>query len=201
MTEANDWNPMPHRVSIRCPDCGVPAEYEFAEVVRIRLAADVEFFQQSDAFEYQLFEDSCGGRWHGALFYHGLSGSTLSVIRDLPEGYSPEDWAHSRYLFRSRGLDIGSVTCHACGCRRKHYLRWPDEAYFQIDYKGKVLWAFDRESAWVLLDYVRSETRQRDSKWKAFLLHIPSHFLKKKARDEVARKLAKLLGATVSPQA
>jgi hypothetical protein len=111
----------------------------------------------------------------------------------LPGGYSPEDWDHSPYLYRSHGLDIGSVTCQSCGYRKKHSLNWPDEAYFQIDYKGKVLWAFDRESATVLRDYVRSETRQRDGKWKAFLLHIPSHFLKKKAREEVSKKPGKLL--------
>jgi hypothetical protein len=154
----------------------------------------VEFFQKSDAFEYQLFEDSCGSRWHGAVFYHGLRGSTLSAVRDLPEGYRPEDW------HRSHRLDIGSVTCRSCGCRKKHSLNWPDEAYFQIDYKGKILWAFDRESATVLLDYIRSGIRHRDRKWKAFLLHVPSHFLKKKARDEVTRKLGKLLSAEVSPQ-
>lgn len=199
MTEAYDWNPMPHRVSIRCPNCGCLAEYEFAEVVRIKLTADVEYFQRNDAFEYQQFEDSNGSRWHGAVFYHGLRGSTLSVIRDLPEGYSPEDWGHNGYLLRNHGLDIGSVTCHSCGCRKKHSLNWPDEAYFQIDYKGKVLWAFDRESATVLLDHIRSGIRQRDRKWKAFLLHVPSHFLKWKARDEVSSKLVKLLEAEVSP--
>jgi hypothetical protein len=199
MTEAYDLNPMPHRVTIRCPDCGSAAEFEFAEVVRIQLAKDVAFFQKSDAFEYQLFEDSCGGRWHGALFFHGLRGSTFEVIRNLPEGYSPEDWAHSRYLRRSHGYDIGTVTCQGCGCRRKHALTWPADAFFQIDYKGKALWAFDRESTTVLLDYVRSESRKRDSRWKSFLLHIPSHFLTKKAREEVTRKLERVLGAEVSP--
>ena len=201
MTEACDWNPMPNRVSIRCPDCGSLAEFDFAEIVRIKLVKDVEFFQKSDVFEYRLFEDSSGGRWHGAVFYHGLKGSGIDVIRTLPEGYRTEDWAHRRYVVCKHDFDIGSVICERCGCRRKHALNWPDEAYFQIAYKGQVLWAFDRESAGVLLEYVRSETRQRDDKWKAFLLHIPSHFLTKKARDEVARKFAKLLGAAVSPQA
>ncbi|WP_193368082.1 hypothetical protein [Pelagibius marinus] len=187
MTEAYDWYRMPHRVSIRCPNCGSPAEYEFAAVARIKRKADIEYFQKSGSFEYHLFEDSSGSRWHGAVFYHGLGGITLGEVSDLPEGCRAEDWHHSH------GLSAGSVTCHACGCRRMHTLKWPDEAYFQIDYKGKVLWAFDRESATVLLDYVRSETRQRDGKWKAFLLHIPSHFLKKKGREEISKKLGKLL--------
>ena len=187
MTEAYDWYRMPQWISICCPDCGSAAEYAFATLARIQHRAEVEFFQNSDAFEYRLFEDSCGSRWHGALFYPGLSAKPLGAMTDLPEGYRPDDW------HRGHGLDIRSVVCHACGCRRKHSLKWPDEAYFQIDYKGKVLWAFDRETALVLLDYVRSESRQRDGKWKAFLLHIPSHFLRKKAREDVSKKLSKLL--------
>jgi len=194
MTGAYDWNPMPHRVSISCPNCGSLAEYEFAEVVRIKLAADVEYFQKSDVFEYQLFEDSNGSRWHGAVFYHGLRGRSSAAISDLPEGYRVEDWDHSPYLYRTHGIDVGAVVCGSCGYRKKHRLSWPDEAFFQVDYKGEVLWAFDRESATELLDHIRSEDRNRErAKWRAFLRHVPSHFLKKKARDDVSKKLRKLL--------
>jgi len=197
MTGAYDWNSMPHRVSITCPACRSLANFEFAEVVRIKLRADVPYFQESDAFEYQLFEDSCGSRWHGAIFYHGLRESPSAAIRDLPEGYSPEDWDHSRYLYRSHGLDIGSVVCGSCDYRRKHALKWPDDAYFQIEYRRRVLWAFDRETAFELHTFIASDDRCRAaSKWQAFLRHVPSHFLKQQARDTVTKKLKKLLHGT-----
>ncbi len=194
MTELYDWNPMPHSVSINCPACGSLADFEFAEVVRIKLAADVPFFEKNDIFEYQLFESSNSSRWHGAVFYHGLRGSASATIRDLPEGYSPENWNHSPYLYRNHGLDIGSAICCACGYRKKHQLDWPADAFFQIQYRREVLWAFDTESALELLDFIASKDRSReDSKWKAFLRHIPSHFLKKEARETVIKKLRRLL--------
>ncbi len=37
MTEAYDWNPMPHKLDIRCPSCSSRAVFEFAEVVKINL--------------------------------------------------------------------------------------------------------------------------------------------------------------------
>lgn len=185
---------MPHRVDVRCPGCDARAAFEFAEVVRIRLAKDVAYFQRSEAFEYRLFQDSAGSRWHGAIFYHGLSGHTSGTIRDLPDGYRPEDWDHGEYLYRSHDLDIGAVACGACGYRKRHTLRWPEEAYFQVEYRGKILWAFNGESAAELLNYVRSEHRKREGyKWEAFLRHVPSNFLRKGARETVSKKLQRLL--------
>ena len=51
MTGNYVWNPMPHIVDVRCPECGGYAEFEFAEMVRIKLKKDVEFFKKSKLFE------------------------------------------------------------------------------------------------------------------------------------------------------
>lgn len=92
---------------------------------------------------------------------------------------------------------MGVVACRACGCRRKHDLEWPEEAYFQIEYKGKALWAFDRERAGELLENVRSEDRNRQGfKWRSFLMHVPSHFPRKAAREAVSKKFERLLLAS-----
>ncbi len=64
MTSAYEWNPMPHKVDVHCPCCKEHALFEFAEIVKISLKRDVEFFQDSDLFEYQLFKDSCGHNCH-----------------------------------------------------------------------------------------------------------------------------------------
>ena len=194
MTDTYSGNPMPHRVSIKCPNCGSAAEFEFAEVVSIKLKKDVEYFKNSDAFEYGFFEDSSGSRWHAATFYRGLNETSLGSIGDLPEGYAPEDWNHSEYLYRSCGGDCGVVVCSFCGYRTKQSLNWPSDAFFQIEHKGKVLWAFHRESAVELMEYVSSEHRDRQKfEWQSFLRHIPSHFLYKGAREDVSKKLHKLL--------
>ena len=98
---------MPHRLCVKCPECGSAARFEFAEVVRIQLAKDIAYFRESDAFDYRFFEDPSGRRWHGAIYHHGLAGETLASIKDLPEGYAPENWDHSQYLNRSLGGDLG----------------------------------------------------------------------------------------------
>ena len=44
MTGTYDWNPMPHKVDIKCPSCGEHSVFEFAEVVKIALRKNVSFF-------------------------------------------------------------------------------------------------------------------------------------------------------------
>ena len=194
MTERYDWNPMPHKVDIKCPSCGEYAEFEFAEVVKISLKKDVPFFEESDLFDYHMFEDSCGHKWHGAIYYANLHGGTTTAIRNLPEGYTPEDWNHSKYLYRSHGTDLGAFTCSHCHTRKKYVLNWPNDAFYSISHKKEVLWAFNRESSVELRDYIESKERKTENfKWANFLLHIPTSFKKQNARDTIVKQINKLL--------
>ena len=194
MTGTYDWNPMPHKLDVRCPSCSDIALFEFAEVVRIKLKKDVEYFNISKQFEYEMFTDSCGHKWHGAIFYAGLHGGSVNAINQLPRGYESEDWAHSKYLYRGHGLDIGSINCAGCNFRGKHQLSWPSDAYYLVEYKGNQLWGFNRESAMDLRDYIHSKDREiKGYKWSGFLLHIPTIFKKQGAREHVVKQLNKLL--------
>jgi hypothetical protein len=195
MTGTYDWNPMPHVVEVRCPDCRSPATFEFAEVVRIRRKGEIPLFQKHRLLEYGILDGrAAAGRWHGAIFYAGLHARGTSALRGLPDGYSPSDWNHSRYFFRSHPLGLGAVVCPNCHVRRKHALHWPSDARFQIVYRGQCLWAFNRESAVALRDYVASGSRKR-SKWSSFLLHVPRTFLTAKARSHVVTLLDRVLAA------
>ena len=196
MTGTYESNPMPHVVSVRCPSCAAHARFEFAEVARISRKSDVPFFQKSRLFDYQLFEGRWHGQaWHGAIFYAGLHGTGTRVLRNLPEGYAPSDWDHSRYLVRGHGTDRGALVCHACGLRRRHVLQWPAEAWFQIEYRRQVLWAFDRSSAIALLDHIRSADRRkrRQGPWSSMLLHVPGAFLEASARELIVKRLERVL--------
>jgi len=194
MTGTYDWNPMPHQVDIKCPTCEEHAVFEFAEVVKIALRKDVPFFEQSDLFEYYLFKDSCGHKWHGAVYYANLHGGSISAIRNLPEGYVPENWNHSKYLTRNHGLDLGAFGCTHCQTRKPYMLQWPSDAFYSISYKGEVLWAFNRESAVDLRDYIASTERKTEKyKWSRFLLHIPTVFKKQNSRDNVIKQINRVL--------
>lgn len=194
MTGTYDWNPMPHQVDIKCPSCGEHALFEFAEVVKISLKKDVPFFEESDLFEYYQFKDSCGHKWHGAAYYANLHGGCTQAIRELPEGYKPEDWNHSKYLTRSHSIDLGAISCSHCQTRQPYILQWPDDAFYSISIKGKSLWAFNRESAVELRDYIASSERKTNNyRWASFLLHIPTTFKKQNVRDNVVKKINKVL--------
>lgn len=116
MTGTYEWNPIPHRVDVTCPACRCCAEFEFAEVVRIKLKTDVPFFQASDSFEYRQFEDSLGHLWHAALFFEGLHGSPSKAIHDLPPaiprrtGTTP-DICVAAAIHTSAPYDAGTVAC------------------------------------------------------------------------------------------
>ena len=185
---------MPHIVEIRCPECGGGAIFEFAEVVRIALKKDVAFFKNNKLFEYMFLKDSNGSGWHAAFYFPRLYGSSTDVLRDLPAGYSSGFWNHSKYLYRAHGCDWGTADCRECGLRQKHILVWPNEALYQIEFRRRTLWAFDRESALAIRDYIASMHRKQAAfKWQSLLLHIPKQFLDAKARDEIVKRLNRLL--------
>ncbi len=194
MTGTYDWNPMPHRLDVRCTSCRALAGFEFAEAVRIKRKTDIPFFEASPQLDYEFFPvRGYDAAWHGALFYAGLHGG-LGALTELPEGYAASDWAHSRYLMRSQPLGAGALLCAACGRRAKHRLRWPDDAWFQLAHRGQVLWAFHRESAVALRDFIASSERKiARHKWSSMLLHVPGHFLTAKARKDVLKRLERLL--------
>jgi hypothetical protein len=194
MTGTYDWNPMPHKVEIKCPACSGYCVFEFAEVVKIELKKDVPFFEKSDIFEYSMFTDSCGHKWHGAIYFANLHGGSINSITSLPEGYSPENWSHSKYLTRNHGLDLGAFSCSHCQTRKPYILQWPIDAYYSFSYKGEVLWAFNRESAVDLRDYIGSKERITEKfKWASFLLHVPTVFKKQNARDNIVKQINKVL--------
>ena len=185
---------MPHTLDVRCPLCGELAFFEFAEIVRIREKKDILFFQENDQFDYLLCKDSCGHSWHAAVYYAGLHGRTVDTIRELPEGYDRLDWAHSKFLYRGSGLDSGSITCPSCCLHRRYELQWLHNAFFQIEFKRDLLWAFNLETAIELRDYIMSSNRDRsDYKWRSFLMKIPKKFLLQGARDTVSKRLKKII--------
>lgn len=192
---------MPHTLDVRCTSCGAKAFFEFAEVVRIREKKNVPFFQDNDQFDYRLCTDSCGQHWHAAIYNAGLHGRTVASIRELPEGYSKSDWEHSNYLYRSAGPTLGSILCGNCHLRSRHELRWPEDAYYQINYKSDVLWAFNDESASELRDFIASTDRKRHGyRWESFLMKVPTKFLRHEARNTIVKRLDRLFPPTQNSQ-
>lgn len=186
-----EYTYMPHILALTCPNCAKEAFFEFPSCVKISLRKDIPYFESSEYFEYRKVPDHDGTSVNLAFYFHKLHGHGFPHITDLPEGYEISDWGHTNYHYRQYGNSDGTVFCISCGLRRKHTMSWPDEAYFQITYKGKVLWSYDRRHTAELLDYIGSKDRERaDYKYRAFLLTIPSYFQARSARAEITKRLS-----------
>ena len=194
-------SPMPPILSVRCPNCTKHAIFEHVTAQPIQKNVDVDFFKKSPFFEFQDVE----GRPGYAIYFPRL-GRNLENLESLPEGYDNKAWQHSKY-WRHRSSDMGVLQCNNCSCRRKHNLQWPEDAYFKVEYKGDWLWAFDRETAQLLLNYIESDERNKTiigyiqakthkieiKGHHSFLLKIPAKFQARNARDPIVKKLRKVL--------
>ena len=89
----------------------------------------------------------------------------------------------------------GRSTCVSCGHNGSYSITWPDAAYYKVEVRGHVLWAWSAESTDVLIRFLAS--KQRNEKdfpgHHAFLLHLPTVFKRARMRDEAAAKLKKIL--------
>lgn len=195
--------PAPSHV-VRCPNCTGPADFRFATAVHVG-EKNAAFFERSSDFEVVRGHDPNGSFFSAALFFHGLS-RPLEQLGQLPEPFTPRDWSARKYFPRARGFENrGSIRCGRCLSQRKHTLRWPSDAFYQIEYSGKVLWAYDRGSCLALVSFIESSSRNMSiqcsvegshavySTLDPFLRHIPSHFLKAKARSEIVKRLRSVL--------
>ena len=192
-------------VTIHCPRCEGPVPFAFATYHKIE-RIDLNYFEKSKNFEV-VSGGKFGWYFIGALYFHGLSVS-LDNIKDLPKKYTTEMWLNTSGFVShvEKEKDIGAYRCGKCSAQKRHKLKWPDDAYFKLSYKGKTLWAYDRSFALKLLEYIESNDRKKravcvpqgNSKnefcvqdW--FLRKIPEHFQTAKARPEISKKLRKVL--------
>lgn len=186
------WSMNPEDIAVRCPQCGSKARFRFAIYKIAQTQADADWFRASKDFEVErIFLD---GYKHKVSFFPGLRGNHPSDVAGCPEGYSDGYIENSAMVPGGGRSSAGTVICPACGLRRKHTLNWPSDAFFTVDYRGHVLWAFNRSHAAALLDYIRSEDRSLSGRdWQDSLKKIPAPFKSKKARDTVVKKLEGIL--------
>ena len=87
----------------------------------------------------------------------------------------------------------GLVQCTHCHSNKKHKLNWPNDAYWQWEIRGKLLWAWHSRHAHNILEFVRKT--DRPSRYNPDLTYVPSHFLSAKIRDLVVKKIEDKIGA------
>ena len=196
MTNFTTYYPPMHRpevVSIKCPNCGRHANFR-SSLLRTADHVDRPYFEKSKNFEAEYVKTRVG-QWKYNIWYDPGLGKPLEQINDLPPSF------RKQYPHCSKPEERGTVFCSSCGLRRTHRLNWPDGAYFQIEHKGKILWAYNREMANKILEFLKSPNRKKHSFYRkgpvgswSWLRNLPTVFQTKKVTPQVVKKLEKLLG-------
>jgi len=91
----------------------------------------------------------------------------------------------------------GVASCVSCGFSGVHSLDWPSDAWFQTEVGGTLLWALDSAMLEEIRRFIagtddRAEIR-RGGDYAAALHRLPAELLKAGRREEVLRKIDRLL--------
>ena len=184
VTSAYEVDVTPDEIEIRCPRCDGPAVFRFAVAAYVDSKVERAEVADHSAYDLETTVQWANNRRSVAVYYPDL---------DLSKTLSFEGAGLARYYFREFA-DRGMCLCRSCGHRDRHRLRWPEEAVYSCQVRGKTLWAWTREHTVVLRDYIASTVRDRPKfRHRFFLMRVPSHFLSAKHRDEATRKLDRLL--------
>ncbi|MDB2437852.1 hypothetical protein N9W89_04000 [Hellea sp.] len=190
--------PAPELVSVKCPQCEQHATFRKSIGIANVEKVNRPYFEKSKDFD--TFYTKHYGRYQYEVWYDTGLGNNIDNIRDLPDGINPKHFKPSSYSWPLRKYSRGVIACNHCTLRRRINIDWPKQAYFTVEYKGKVLWAYNREMALAILEYLKNSSRKklsqsaRNQTSYAWLSNLPTVFQTKKATPTVVRKLEKLLG-------
>ena len=187
MTDYNKHNPYPYIATIRCPRCGKAAEFRKA---------------------FALIQGKAWGWWEPRLWPSASLTDWDGKERWYPGDPAPawrswivieQDPSIHRWKKPPRGgysaTDEGVIACLNCVGRRKHVLDWPADAFYRFELTQGVLWAWNRELAQALIDFIGSTRRDPAAYGPHFLFlsHIPKRFLLAKEREATVKLLDRAL--------
>lgn len=89
---------------------------------------------------------------------------------------------------------VGEVSCPKCVSRYSHRLRWPSDAFYRVEHRGKVLWAWNREYLIMVREFIASLARNTDGSYY-LRRKIPKFFLLAKHRERMVCKIDAVLAA------
>ena len=163
-------------IDIACPSCGKLAKFE----------EPFEFVMQGEERSIDLDSTHQWGEMHVIERFPN------QIPWEAPKNKSAflrgsKDNGEDGYPLLTNGL----VRCSHCHINTKHRLNWPQDAYWQWNIRGELLWAWDKNNAFEILAFIKAT--QRPTRKYTSLRYIPSHFLSAKVRELVVNKMQKSL--------
>lgn len=162
-------------IDVKCPACGEKAQFEEPfEFIPLRKLPTDEKRPFHHWGGWAVIE-----RFPSLISWKAPTGSQ----QYLKTG---GDGGGEGYTLQTNGL----IQCLQCYLNRKHKLSWPDDAFWQWEVRGQILWAWNRTHAIDILSYIRQNVRPSRRLYQMYhLRYIPSHFLAAKVRELVVQKM------------
>ncbi|QGS50007.1 hypothetical protein [Shewanella putrefaciens] len=192
MTGFYEFFSLPDRVEVVCPLCDGCATFTYAHVLQIE-KKDAHLFE-NEQFEIKLFNQRFAHKWPCVLFFPPLFGA-VSWREKFPEKYQgASTWEHRANSAFTDGTDLGLICCHQCMAKQKHQLEWPQDAFYSIEFKGHLLWAFNKMMMQQIRDYIQAKDRDAVFASEPIVIrHLPTVFKLAKNREGLVKKINKLI--------
>jgi hypothetical protein len=87
---------------------------------------------------------------------------------------------------------VGIVSCPECISSYSHTLDWPSDAFYRVEHRRKVLWAWNREYLVMVREYIASSSRKTEGSYY-LRRKLPKFFLLAKHRQHVVDKIDAVL--------
>jgi len=88
----------------------------------------------------------------------------------------------------------GHISCLNCGLIKEIRIEWPVDAYYQGDVKGKLLWAWNKEHAIAIRNFIDSMERvYLGVRYSSALYHLPEHFEPAKNKGACLKALERMI--------
>jgi hypothetical protein len=142
---------------------------------------------------------NCGAE---ALFSRPFRHSGDELVARFPD-VLPPDAGQTPARLGANGSRAGHIdsgwgvaNCLHCGCRRKHRLSWPGDAFYAVSFRGVTLWAWNRQHLVALREFIASKERDapRHRAWGIAQARLPRPFVDAKNRDKAVARIDRVLG-------
>jgi hypothetical protein len=142
---------------------------------------------------YDYLHDEAAERARRDSRLRGVNWSNGFVVERFPDTFPWLDPNNPYTHMRSPQI-WGVVSCGHCGCRKKHLLAWPADAYYRIDTPAGELWAYTLAHLVEIRKCIAGDRARRAAYDHGHPVHkLPKEFLLKRHRERVLRAVDELL--------
>ncbi|WP_170758859.1 hypothetical protein [Ruegeria lacuscaerulensis] len=183
-----DMASLPKTVEIECPNCQKPAKFVPAELeVRPNQSNAAEVRRDTVVMKFEHPRRNYAN-WHREheLIYIGLGGTSIHS----PDGLYPVGM-HRHQLSSLWGTSI----CGNCHVPKKTKINWPQDAFFQLSFSGRLLWFYNRANVIAMLELLSGADAVGHPWGYWFDRKLPTVFKTVRAHRQLPAKLKRMLRA------